>query len=193
MRISLAALDQATAQANPCACQYLLPGVTPIPNLPTCDPTTGTAPNCSAAEGAAPFCAGIPYGQPGYEECIEQAEATTTVGAVGPPTPVNPAPYQAIIASLPVPAPAPSSPTPAPSTPPPAAQPSPGAAGSGVTQQQISSAATSAPVNVSGTAAVAASPSPFAFLTDTAIDGIPNWALLVAAGLGLMLIFGGKR
>lgn len=87
-------------QADPCACQYQLPGVTLIPNLPLCNPATGTAPSCTAAEGNAPFCAGIPYGQPGYAQCIANAAATTTVGAIGTPTPVSQSSYQAILSSL---------------------------------------------------------------------------------------------
>jgi hypothetical protein len=57
------------AQTNPCACYWPQPGVAPTPGLPACN-SQGCAPNCSAQQCATPFCSGIPYGQPGYTECL---------------------------------------------------------------------------------------------------------------------------
>jgi hypothetical protein len=56
-------------QTNPCACYWPLPGVAPTPGLPACN-SQGCAPSCSAQQCATPFCSGIPYGQPGYTECL---------------------------------------------------------------------------------------------------------------------------
>ena len=56
-------------QANPCACYWPLPGVAPTPGLPACN-AQGCAPSCSSQQCATPFCSGIPYGQPGYTECL---------------------------------------------------------------------------------------------------------------------------
>jgi hypothetical protein len=57
------------AQTNPCACYWPQPGVAPTPGLPACN-SQGCAPNCSSQQCATPFCSGIPYGQPGYTECL---------------------------------------------------------------------------------------------------------------------------
>jgi hypothetical protein len=180
----------AAPQANPCACQYLLPGVPPIPGLPTCDPTTGTAPSCSAAQGNAPFCAGIPYGQPGYAQCIQEAQASTTVGALGTPTPVNPASYQAILASLPPPK-TPSAATSTPSSSQNVGQsnaPNAATAGGGTAQSNAPNAVAATPVTVV--------PGCFSLFgaSDPCLGPVGMWTLAAAAGAALLafMMFGHK-
>jgi hypothetical protein len=178
----------AQAQANPCACQQPLSnGVYPDSGIPPCPPGQWYSANCTEAEANMPFCAGIPYGQPGYEQCVaaDAAQATDATGAFGQ-TVNESAGYNAIIASLP--------PPPTPKTPAtPAATPTPPAAGSGVTQSQVTTAATTSNTDVSGSTTAVAAPSDFAWFTESMFDGIPNWALLAGAGLGLFLLFGGRR
>jgi hypothetical protein len=60
------------------------------------------------------------------------------------------------------------------------------------TQQQISAATNSTPVNLSPVT-VPVSSAPSSWLTQTSIDSIPNWALLAGGGLLLFLLFGGSK
>lgn len=192
----MGALGQA-AQANPCACQQPLSnGVYPDSGIPPCPPGQWYSANCTEAEANMPFCAGIPYGQPGYEQCVQNdaAQASNATGAMGQPVNYS-AGYEAIIASLPPPTPA--TKTPAGTTPTSSGSgsstPTSGAAGSGVTQSQITTAATTSSTDVSGSTTATPTPSDFAWLTESMVDGIPNWALLAGGGLVLLLFLGGKR
>jgi hypothetical protein len=96
--------------------------------------------------------------------------------------------------SAPLPAPVVPAPAPAPTT----------SAGSGVTQKQISAAANAPPINMTGTTPTTAGssttslPNPSSsglslaiiesWLQSSMIDSIPNWALLVAAGVGIYFL-----
>lgn len=176
----------AAGQTDPCACQYKLPGVTLIAGLPLCDPTTGTAPGCSAAEGNAPFCGGIPYGQPGYADCISAAEATTTVGAIGPSQIVSPASYNAILASLPPPPAAPSAPAQS-------NAPSPAP----VSSSSSAPAQSNAPApSYASTPVLAMAPGCFGFFSgEPCLGPVGLYSLLAAGGVvfGAMALMGGHR
>lgn len=77
MNALLAGLGLGITQ-DPCACFYPLPGVTPQnPNLPHCDPATGLAPSCGTQDQ--PPCAGIAYGMPGYDACVQEQSATEAI------------------------------------------------------------------------------------------------------------------
>lgn len=74
VRVPVRGFGQSVA-TNPNACQYALPGLTPIPGLAICNPATGLPPGMT---GPAPMaCAGIPPGGAGYEQCMEQANQAT--------------------------------------------------------------------------------------------------------------------
>lgn len=69
-------------------------------------------------------------------------------------------------------------------------------AGSGVTQAAVTAAANSAPINATGTPTPTPTPSGTTsgftlptWLTDTAIDGIPNWALIAGIATGVAALF----
>lgn len=81
MRISARSLGQ-TVAPNPNACQYSLPGVTPIPGLAICDPTTGLPQGATSVQPMA--CSGIEPGAPGYEECMANAEASQESSGYNP-------------------------------------------------------------------------------------------------------------
>jgi hypothetical protein len=176
-----------------CACQDQVPGIPLIPNLAICDPATGNAPGCSTAEQNTPYCAGIPYGQPGYAQCIAAASQTTTVGAIGPQVPVNPAPYQAIIASLPAPPPAAPAP-PAPSAPAQSNAPNPAPVGnSNPTQVPVQSNAP-APTYAAPTYSTPAGCFTL-FGNEPCLGPVGLYTLLAGAGVlfGAMALFGGHR
>jgi hypothetical protein len=120
------------------------------------------------------FTGGSPGGGPGGTLSIPQVPVSAPL-----PAPVVPAP----------------APTPAPTT----------TAGSGVTQQQITAAANSAPINMTGAPAgtaagssTASLPNPSSnaggllligdWLQSSMFDSIPNWALVVAAGVGIYFL-----
>ena len=201
MRVSAQALGQVlpaveyqTTQPNPCACQYQLPGVPLLPNLPVCDPSTGGAPGCSTAETNMPFCNGIPYGAAGFEQCVEAAAATPETNALDTGTLNDQASYQAIIASLPpppAPATTPAPTSPAASSPPASASQSTPSIVAPVTQQDLAQATNAQPVDVSGSTTVVSTPN--WFTEESILSGIPNWALLAGAALGAVLLFGGRR
>jgi hypothetical protein len=185
----------AAGQTDPCACQYQLPGVTPIAGLPTCDPTTGTAPSCTAAEGNMPFCAGIPYGQPGYSQCVAADAASTTVGGIGTPAIVNPASYNAILASIPTTPPAKSNQAAA-ATPAQSNAPASTSVGSSNPSQTVVQSNAPAPSTVTPTPALASSAGCFGFFAgEPCLGPIGLYTLLTggAAVVVLMLMFGGHH
>lgn len=174
---------------NPCACQWPLPGVPAIPNTPMCDPATGGAPGCSAAQVAAPFCSGIPYGQPGYADCISRAAGTTTVGPFTTQTPVNQAPYQAILASLPPPPPPPA----------PVAAPSPPVQSNAPNQTPVGISApvqSNAPTPTYATPVSSVAQACFGFFSgEPCLGPIGMYTLLAGAAVafGAMTLFGGHH
>lgn len=173
-------------ETNPCACQWPVAGVTPIPGLPNCDPTTGGASGCTQQEVDVPFCSGIPYGQPGYVQCLEATEQAYSVeepqAAQSIATFIPTLPASVVAASSPAPA------TPASSTPAPTGSTSTSVSASAPTVTASSTDLTATPVS--------SSDSITRWLTETEVDGIPNWALLTGGLLVVWLIMessGGRR
>jgi hypothetical protein len=174
-------------ETNPCACQWPVAGVTPIPGLPNCDPSTGGAPGCTQQEVDVPFCSGIPYGQPGYVQCLEATEQAYSVE--------EPQAAQAIATFIPtlpasvVAASTPASPTPASST--------PATTGSSTSTPVSTSTPTVTASSTDLSATPVSSSDPITdWLTETQVDGIPNWALLAGGLLVVWLIMessGGRR
>lgn len=175
------------AQANPCACQYPLPGVTPIPGIPNCDPNSGLAPGCSAAQQATPFCSGIPFGQPGYSECLSSTQQAYQTS--------NPVAAASLATFLPTvkPTPVAASNT-APSTPAQSNAPNPTPVGSSSPSQ--TTAQSNAPNTTYATPVAATSAGCFTlFGNEPCLGPVGLYTLLAGAG-GLFLafsFFGGHR
>ena len=172
------------AQANPCACQYPLPGVTPIPGIPNCDPNSGLAPGCSAAQQAVPFCSGIPYGQPGYTQCLSATQQTYKSS--------NPVAGAALATFIPTVAPTPAAPSntaviPGPSAPAQSNAPNPTPVGSSSPSQ--TTAQSNAPNTTYATPVAATSAGCFTlFGNEPCLGPVGLYTLLAGAG-GLFLAF----
>jgi hypothetical protein len=198
------------AQANPCACYWPLPGVAPTPGLPACN-SSGCAPSCSAQQCATPFCSGIPYGQPGYTEClaataqaysVEEPQAAASINTFISTLPASIAKPASTPAAAP---PATSSATPPaapPATPPatPPAAPPAGSSGAPANPSASACASMGGTTNASGqcvmpagyvSSSASGGASMFSWLEDTvSLFGfsVPVWGLGLAAIAGVWAI-----
>ena len=162
-----------TAFANPNACQYALPGLTPTPGLAMCNPSTGLPQGMTVAAPMA--CGGIPPGGAGYAQCMEQANDADIAEGYNPyvsgvnilsAAPVTAAEVATANQSYGAPAPVVPSVAGGGSTPPAAgttttATPAPTPAQTVITQG-LTTPSTQQPASTTAAAA-----SPFAFLEDT--------------------------
>lgn len=193
---------------DPCDCFYPIAGVPDSVanpnNKPQCDPTTGIAPACHGVDE--PPCSGIPYGAPGYTQCLQNASvlAASDASNVGGQASADAttAAFNALIKSVPAPAAAAATP---PATPPAAkrakvAAPAPPASSSSVPPAASSStvppAASSSLPAATTPAAGTTTAGPLSFLTGSiSLFGFQIPVLLVGgvAIVGVMMLSGGKK
>lgn len=186
---------------DPCDCFYPIAGVPDSVanpnNKPQCDPTTGIAPACHGVDE--PPCAGIPYGAPGYTQCLQNASVLAAFDAsnVGGQASADAttASFNALIKSIPAPAAAAATP---PATPP-AAKRAKVAAPAAVAATPTPAAAPAVPAATAPVAPPAAASiltGPLSFLTGSvSLFGFQIPVLLIGGVgiVGVMMLSGGGK
>ena len=195
-----------TMVQDPCDCYYPIAGVPDSVanpnNKPQCDPATGIAPACAGQDE--PPCSGIPYGAPGYTQCLQSASVlaasdAANVGGQASADAVT-ASFNALIKSVPAPAAAAATP---PATPPAAkrakvAAPAPASSSSvppAASPTTTAPAASSLPAATTPAAGTTAA-GPLSFLTGSiSLFGFQIPVLLVGgvAIVGVMMLSGGGK
>ena len=173
-------------------CWNPLPGAPAPPGLPVCSQVPGgnTTNN--------PMIQGLMPGQPGYADALQVAVlAAQQNEAANPSQNYGSAQLQSQLTAYKV-ATAPTTKTPTKTT---TTKPATTAATTAlvatpqagiVTQSQLQNAVSTPPANLATVPITTTTTSAGSFLTQTMLDGIPNWVLLAAVGLGAFLLMRGK-